>query len=93
MVATSTVRDALAIDARAQRGLRISVLDGCVYAVMVGASESFLGPMAVELGHRDTGMIERVYGHVLRDRDRRGTRGAEVRYETARVLPLVAANA
>jgi integrase len=49
--------------------------------------------VACELGHRDTGMIERVYGHVLRDRDRRGTRGDEVRYETAKVLPLAARNA
>ena len=39
------------------------------------------------------GMIERVYGHVLRDRDRHGPRGADVRYETATVLPLVAVNA
>ena len=31
-------------------------------------------------------MIDRVYGHVLRERDRRGTRGTEVRYDVARVL-------
>lgn len=49
--------------------------------------------VACELGHRDTAMIERVYGHVLRDRDRRGPRRAEVRYETATVLPLAARNA
>jgi len=49
--------------------------------------------VACELGHRDTAMVERTYGHVLRDRDRRGTREAEVRYETAKVLPLAARNA
>lgn len=38
----------------AHRGLRISNAEGCVYMVMQGASESFLGAMAVELGHRDT---------------------------------------
>lgn len=41
---------------RATRGLRISIIDGCMYCLMVGVSESFLGPMAVELGHRDTAL-------------------------------------
>lgn len=63
-----------------------------LYTVEGGAPVS-VWDVAVELGHRDTGMIERVYGHVLRNRDRRGMRGAEVRYEIAKVLPLVAANA
>lgn len=63
-----------------------------LYTLEGGAPVS-VWDVAVELGHRDTGMIERVYGHVLRDRDRRGTRGAEVRYETAKVLPLATANA
>src|SRR5262245_23460685 len=53
---TSSALDALAIETRAHRGLRISVADGCAYAVMVGASESYLGPMAVELGHNDTAL-------------------------------------
>jgi len=47
--------------------------------------------VACELGHHETDMVERVYGHALRERDRRGSRGAEVRYETAKVLPLAAA--
>jgi MFS family permease len=41
---------------RAQRGLRISIIDGCFYSLMVGVSEAYLGPMAVELGHRDTAL-------------------------------------
>jgi MFS family permease len=41
---------------RATRGLRISVADGCMYSLMLGVSESFIGPMAVELGHRDTAL-------------------------------------
>lgn len=56
MLAPSTALDAAQIDAGAQRALRISVIDGCLYAGMVGASESYLGPMAVELGHRDTAL-------------------------------------
>ncbi len=43
-------------DARADRALRISVADGFMYSLMVGVSESYLGPMAVELGHRDTSL-------------------------------------
>lgn len=63
-----------------------------LYTVEGGAPVS-VWDVAVELGHRDTGMIESVYGHVLRDRDRRGTRGEAVRYEVAKVLPLTARNA
>jgi MFS family permease len=43
-------------DQIAARGLRISVADGCTYSLMIGVSESFLGPMAVELGHGDTAL-------------------------------------
>ena len=63
-----------------------------LYTVEGGAPVS-VWDVAIELGHRDTGMIEQVSGHVLRDRDRRGTRGDAVRYEVAKVLPLVARNA
>jgi MFS family permease len=35
------------------RSLRLSVVDGLLHAVMVGASESYLGALAVELGHSD----------------------------------------
>src|SRR5439155_2497305 len=64
---------------------RLQTLDG-------GASVS-VWDVAVELGHRDTEMIERVYGHVLQDRTRHSPRRADVRYETAPVLPLARANA
>lgn len=40
-------------DLLAARALRISNIDGCLYSVMVGVSESLIGAMAVELGHRD----------------------------------------
>jgi len=33
--------------------LRLSVAEGMLHAVMLGASESYLGTLAVELGHRD----------------------------------------
>lgn len=33
--------------------LRLSVVEGMLHAVMLGASESYLGTLAVELGHRD----------------------------------------
>lgn len=36
-----------------QRALRFSVAEGALWAVMVGASESYLGALAVELGHKD----------------------------------------
>jgi integrase len=49
--------------------------------------------VACELGHRDTGMIERVYGHVLRDRDRRGLRRDGVEYVVAKVLPFATGRA
>lgn len=37
-----------------RRALRLSLLDGLLYAVMVGCSESYLGVLAVELGHQGT---------------------------------------
>jgi MFS family permease len=43
-------------DLLARRALRISNLDGCLYALMVGVSESYFSAMAVELGHRDTAL-------------------------------------
>lgn len=43
-------------DQRAERALRISVIDGLFYSLMVGVSESYIGPLAVELGHRDTSL-------------------------------------
>ena len=60
-----------------------------LYTVEGGAAVS-VWDVACELGHRDTGMIESVYGHVLRDRDRRGMRGEAVVYEVAKVLPFAA---
>lgn len=36
-----------------RRSLQYSVADGLLHAVMVGASESYLGALAVELGHSD----------------------------------------
>jgi MFS family permease len=41
---------------RADRALRISQVDGCLHALMLGVSESYFGAMAVELGHRDTAL-------------------------------------
>ncbi len=41
---------------RARRALSISNLDGGLYALMVGVSESYFGALAVELGHRDTAL-------------------------------------
>src|SRR6187455_1572051 len=41
---------------RVDRALRISNWDGCVYALMLGVSESYFGAMAVELGHRDAAL-------------------------------------
>jgi MFS family permease len=41
---------------RVDRALRISNWDGCLYALMLGVSESYFGAMAVELGHRDTAL-------------------------------------
>lgn len=37
--------------AQTRRSLRLSVLDGALYAVMLGTSESYLGAFAVALGH------------------------------------------
>lgn len=36
---------------RRRRTLRLSIVDGVLHAAMVGVSESFLGALAVELGH------------------------------------------
>jgi MFS family permease len=36
-----------------RRSLALSVVDGLLYSVMVGVTESYLGALAVELGHRD----------------------------------------
>jgi MFS family permease len=41
---------------RVERALRMSNWDGCLYALMLGVSESYFGAMAVELGHRDTAL-------------------------------------
>lgn len=38
-------------EARVQRSLVISVVEGSLNAVMLGAAESYLGALAVELGH------------------------------------------
>jgi MFS family permease len=46
----------LTSDARAERALRISTVDGCVNALMIGVSESYFAAMAVELGHRDAAL-------------------------------------
>jgi MFS family permease len=35
------------------RSLRLSILEGALHAVMVGVSESYLGALAVKLGHAD----------------------------------------
>lgn len=39
--------------AQRRRGLVASVVEGALHAVMVGVSESYLGALAVELGHGD----------------------------------------
>jgi MFS family permease len=39
-----------------RRSLSLSVVDGVMHAIMLGASESWLGALAVELGHRDTAL-------------------------------------
>lgn len=36
-----------------RRSLKLSLVDGLLHAIMVGASESYLGALAVELGHTD----------------------------------------
>ncbi len=36
-----------------RRTLRLSVIDGVLFALMVGCSESYLGALAVQLGHGD----------------------------------------
>lgn len=38
-------------ESRVQRSLVISVVEGSLHAVMLGAAESYLGALAVELGH------------------------------------------
>ena len=45
--------------------------------------------VACELGHRDTGLIERVYGHLMQTRDRRPV----VEYREAEVMPIVGSTA
>lgn len=57
---------------------RLYTLDG-------GAPVS-IWAVASELGHRDISLIERTYGHQLRDRDRRRPQADEVRYDVARVV-------
>ena len=37
-----------------RRALRFSVMDGACYAIMMGTAESYLGALAVELGHGPT---------------------------------------
>lgn len=37
--------------AKIERSLRLSIVDGLLYGVMVGACESYLGAFAVALGH------------------------------------------
>jgi MFS family permease len=39
-----------------QTALRLSVLDGALYAVMAGLGETYQGPLAVELGHQGTAL-------------------------------------
>lgn len=41
------------LDDRAPRALKVSVVEGMLHAMMVGVAESYLGALAVELGHRD----------------------------------------
>ena len=36
---------------QAALALKVSMLEGCLHAVMVGVTESYLGAFAVELGH------------------------------------------
>jgi MFS family permease len=47
---TSAEQHAVGAEA-VERSLRLSVLDGLFFAVMVGVGESYLGALAVELGH------------------------------------------
>lgn len=39
-----------------RKSLRLSVVDGVLHAVMLGACESYLGALAVELGHDDANL-------------------------------------
>lgn len=39
-----------------RRSLGLSVTEGALHAVMLGATESYLGALAVELGHRDVAL-------------------------------------
>ena len=48
--------ESLSVEARRWRTLRLSVLEGGMAAVMVGVSESYLGALAVQLGHKDTAL-------------------------------------
>ena len=40
-------------DERARAALKVSIVEGMLHATMVGVAESYLGALAVELGHRD----------------------------------------
>jgi hypothetical protein len=48
-----------------RRALELSLFDGVLYAIMVGCSESYLGALAVELGHRGTSLAVLVTVPVL----------------------------
>ena len=72
--------------------LRHTYASARLYTLEGGAPVS-VWDVACELGHRDTGLIERTYGHVLRDRDRRQARVAQVAYERPRVLQVHAQGA
>jgi MFS family permease len=45
-----------AVSRSVERALRISILDGILFALMVGVSESYFGACAVALGHSDTAL-------------------------------------
>ena len=69
----ATVSRAKIVKAVTLHTLRHTYTAHRLYTVEGGAPVS-VWDVACELGLRDTGMIERVYRHVLRDRDRRGAR-------------------
>jgi MFS family permease len=56
MGSTAATVEVLDRDRVARRALSISNIDGCLYSLMVGVSESYFGAMAVELGHRDNAL-------------------------------------
>jgi MFS family permease len=53
---TSRVASASLPPPEKKRALSVSVLDGMLHAVMLGTSESYLGALAVELGHAASGL-------------------------------------